>query len=164
MPRGAERLRGGGGGRDLRADSGYDARTEITTACNEHGLQSIEINRAHTFSNGRSNHDHFPPISGVTMIPAIPRDSHYMQLPREVLIGKGVAPLVGETLTRLGFKGPALVVTGHTVVSIAGETIVDSLKRAGLKSSTIIVESATTEEVSRVEDEIRQIKPDIVVG
>jgi len=87
-----------------------------------------------------------------------------MQLPREVLIGNGVALLVGETLTRLGFKGPALVVTGHTVVSIAGETIIDSLKRAGLKSSTIMVESATTEEVSRVEDEIRQIKPDIVVG
>jgi glycerol-1-phosphate dehydrogenase [NAD(P)+] len=73
-------------------------------------------------------------------------------------------PSVGETLTRLGFKGPALVVTGHKVISIAGDTVIDSLKRAGFKSSTVIVESATTEEVSRVENEIRQIKPDIVIG
>jgi len=87
-----------------------------------------------------------------------------MQLPREVLVGKSVIPSVGETLTRLGFKGPALVVTGHKVILIAGDTVIDSLKRAGLNSSTIIVESATTEEVSRVESEIRQIKPDIVIG
>jgi len=87
-----------------------------------------------------------------------------MQLPREVLVGKSVMPSVGETVSRLGFKGPALVVTGHKVISIAGETVIDSLKRAGFTSSTIIVENATTEEVSRVENEIRQIKPDIVIG
>jgi len=87
-----------------------------------------------------------------------------MQLPREVLVGKSVMPSVGETVSRLGFKGPALVVTGHKVISIAGDTVIDSLKRAGFTSSTIIVENATTEEVSRVENEIRQMKPDIVIG
>jgi len=87
-----------------------------------------------------------------------------MQLPREVLIGKNVAPSVGETLARLGFHGPALMVTGQKVISIAGDTVLDSLKQAGFKSSTIIVESSTTEQVSRVEDEIRRTKPDIVVG
>lgn len=98
------------------------------------------------------------------MIPSVPHGSHYMQLPREVLIGKDVAPSVGETLTRLGFIGPALVVTGPKVISIAGDIVIGSLKQAGFKSSTITVESATTEEVSRVENEIRQVKPDIVVG
>jgi glycerol-1-phosphate dehydrogenase [NAD(P)+] len=98
------------------------------------------------------------------MIPAIPRDSHYMQLPREILIGKNVAPSVGETLGRLGFKGPALVVTGQKVISIAGNTVIDSLKHAGFKSSTIIVESATTSQVSKVQREIRRVKADIVVG
>lgn len=98
------------------------------------------------------------------MIPTVPRDSHYMQLPREVLIGKNVAPAVGETLRRLGFKGPALIVTGHKVISIVGEIVIDSLKGAGFKSSTIIVENATTDEVSRVQNEIRQVDPDIVVG
>lgn len=97
-------------------------------------------------------------------MPVIPRDSHYMQLPREVLIGKNVAPSVGETLTRLGFRGPGLVVTGQKVISIAGHIVIDSLKRAGFKSSTIIAESATTAQVSRVQREIRRFKPDIVVG
>ena len=87
-----------------------------------------------------------------------------MQLPREVLVGKNVIPSVGETLTRLGFKGPALIVTGDRVIEIAGETVIDSLKGAGFKSSTITVERATTEEVSKVESKIHEIKPDIVIG
>lgn len=87
-----------------------------------------------------------------------------MQLPREVLVGKGVMPSVGETVARLGFKGPALVVTGHKVITIAGDMITESLKRANFKSSTVLVGSSTTEEVSRVENEIRQVKPDIVIG
>ncbi len=87
-----------------------------------------------------------------------------MQLPREVLVGKNVAPSVGETLTRLGFHGPVLVVTGQTVISIAGDTVLESLQDAGLKSSTMLVKNATTEQVSRVEAEIRKTKPDIVVG
>ncbi len=98
------------------------------------------------------------------MIQNIPREAHYMQLPREVLIGKNVALSVGETLTRLSFHGPALVVTGQQVIAIAGDIVLDSLKGAGIKSSTIIVESSTTEEVSRVEGEIHRAKPDIVIG
>lgn len=98
------------------------------------------------------------------MIAPTSRDSHYMQLPREVLVGKNVIQSVGETLVRLGFKGPVLLVTGPTVVAVAGETVAESLKRAGFQSSTIIVETATTDEVTRVENEIRQKKPDIVVG
>ncbi len=87
-----------------------------------------------------------------------------MQLPREVLIGTNVAASVGETLTRLGFRGPALLVTGEKVITIAGNTVLESLQRAGFKSSTILVENATTEQVSRVEAEIRSKGPDIVVG
>jgi glycerol-1-phosphate dehydrogenase [NAD(P)+] len=98
------------------------------------------------------------------LIPSVPRDSHYMQLPREVLVGKNVSHSVGETLTRLGFKGPALIVTGDTVIEIAGEMVIDSLKGAGFKSSTITVERAATEEVSKVESRIHEIKPDIVIG
>ena len=87
-----------------------------------------------------------------------------MQLPREVLIGKDVALSVGETLTRLGFHGPALLVTGHKVERIAGKTVLDSLQHAGFKSSTILVENATTDQVAQVEKEIRRMQPDIVVG
>ena len=100
----------------------------------------------------------------MTMISPLPRDSHYMQLPREVLIGNNVAPLVGETLTRLGFHGPVLVVTGEKVISIAGDTVIQSLKTRGFKTETTTVKSSTTEEVTKVENKIRETKPDVVVG
>jgi glycerol-1-phosphate dehydrogenase [NAD(P)+] len=98
------------------------------------------------------------------MIEGIARDSHYMQLPREVLIGRNVTHSVGETLTRLGFRGPALIVSGHQVMPIAGNTVAESLQATGMKVSTILVDNATTEQVSKVEAEIRSLKPDIVVG
>jgi glycerol-1-phosphate dehydrogenase [NAD(P)+] len=87
-----------------------------------------------------------------------------MQLPREVLIGRDVAPLVGETLIRLGFHGPALVVTGEKVISIAGNTVLASLKPLGFRTETMTVQSSTTEQVSKVESRIREVNPDIVVG
>jgi glycerol-1-phosphate dehydrogenase [NAD(P)+] len=94
----------------------------------------------------------------------MPADSHYMQLPREVLIGKNVAGSVGETLTRLGFSGPALVVTGPKVMSVAANIVLDSLKRSNFKSSTIIAENATTAQVTKVQREIKRLSPDIMVG
>jgi len=98
------------------------------------------------------------------MIPGLPHASHYMQLPREVLIGTDVAPLVGETLTRLGFHGPALVVTGEKVLSLAGDTVLDSFKKHGINTETMTVQSSTTEEVAKVENRVREMNPDIVVG
>jgi glycerol-1-phosphate dehydrogenase [NAD(P)+] len=98
------------------------------------------------------------------MIPAVPRDSHYMQLPREVLIGRNVAPLVGETLSRLGYHGAAFVATGETVFSIAANTVLDSLKSLGFKTETMIVQNSTTEQVSRVEQRIRETNPEVVIG
>ncbi len=93
-----------------------------------------------------------------------PTDSHYMQLPREVLIGRDVAPLVGATLKRLGYSGTALIVTGPRVRSIAAELVIQSLDQAGFKSSIIITESATTDEVSNVQRAIKLRSADIVVG
>jgi glycerol-1-phosphate dehydrogenase [NAD(P)+] len=98
------------------------------------------------------------------MIPELPHASHYMQLPREVLIGKNVGSLVGETTARLGFHGPALVVTGETVLSLAGSGVLDSLKERNLKTETMTVQSSTTDEVTRVEGRIREMNPDIIVG
>jgi len=100
----------------------------------------------------------------VRMDPRIPPDSHYMQLPREVLIGKQVAPLVGETLTRLGIRGRALIVTGPKVKSIAADTVLASLNGVGFSAETTVVEGSTTEQVSLVENQIRKFKPDIIVG
>jgi len=94
----------------------------------------------------------------------IPPDSHYMQLPREVLIGRNVAPLVGNTLIRLGIRGRALIVTGPEVEHIALSTVLDSLSKEQFASKTVVVGSATTEQVSQVENSIRDFEPDIVLG
>ena len=98
------------------------------------------------------------------MIPELPHASHYMQFPREVLIGANVATLVGETLRRLNFHGPALIVTGETVLSIAGSTVLDSLNKSGIKAETMTVQNSTTEDVARVEKGVQEMNPDIVVG
>jgi glycerol-1-phosphate dehydrogenase [NAD(P)+] len=87
-----------------------------------------------------------------------------MQLPREVLIGREVAPYVGETLKRLGYSGAALIVTGPRVRSIAAETVIQSLNQAGFKSSVVITQNATTDEVSNVQHEITRRSANIVVG
>jgi glycerol-1-phosphate dehydrogenase [NAD(P)+] len=87
-----------------------------------------------------------------------------MQFPREVLIGTEVAPLVGGTLTRLGFHGPALVVTGETVLSLAGSTVLGSLNKGGIKAETMTVDSSTTGEVANVEKRVQEMNPEVVVG
>ena len=87
-----------------------------------------------------------------------------MQLPREVLIGQNVVPLVGETLSRLGIRGRALVVTGPSVKNIAANAVIESLIRVAFTTETTVTEGATTEYVSQVEDKIQEFKPDIVVG
>ena len=98
------------------------------------------------------------------MGPQLPPDSHYMQLPREVLIGKQVAPLVGPTLMRLGIRGRALIVTGPKVKDIAGDIILASLKDSGFNAHTSVVEGSTTEQVTLVENQIQEFNPDIIVG
>jgi glycerol-1-phosphate dehydrogenase [NAD(P)+] len=87
-----------------------------------------------------------------------------MQLPREVLIGRNVAPLVGNTLRRLGVRGRALIVTGPKVKQIGASTVLDSLSSAAFTTKTVVVGNATTEEVSQVENLIREFEPDIVLG
>jgi len=87
-----------------------------------------------------------------------------MQLPREVLIGRNVAPLVGETLARLGFHGPALLVTGDIVLHVAGDTVLESVKERGFKTEAVTVRNSSTEEVAKVEKRIREMNPDIIVG
>jgi glycerol-1-phosphate dehydrogenase [NAD(P)+] len=87
-----------------------------------------------------------------------------MQLPREVLVGDNVSSLLGETLSRLGFHGPALIVTGETVASLAGDTVLESLRSHGVKSETMSVGNSTTEEVEKVEKRIREKNLNVVVG
>lgn len=87
-----------------------------------------------------------------------------MQLPREVLIGKGVLDRVGEVYSEFGFRTPALILSGPNTMKIAGEAVSRSLTALGFESTFFIVESPTTEVVNNVREVILDSNPGVVLG
>jgi glycerol-1-phosphate dehydrogenase [NAD(P)+] len=87
-----------------------------------------------------------------------------MQLPREVIVGKGTLSRVPEVVKRLGLKGPALIVAGHRSYEIAGSTVRDLLAQAGITVDTLLVDAATIRDVLKIEDTIAVLKPQILFG
>ena len=82
-----------------------------------------------------------------------------MQLPREVVVGKGTISLVGKICEKLGFKGSTLVVTGPKTYEVAAKKVVDMLKGSDGTVECFVVNSCVTEEIELVEDKIKEIKP-----
>lgn len=87
-----------------------------------------------------------------------------MQLPREVIVGEGVIESVAEISRRLGFTDSALIVTGSRTWNAAGKTVRRVLEKGGLNVETLIVESATIKDVEAVEERIKSLKPQVVLG
>jgi glycerol-1-phosphate dehydrogenase [NAD(P)+] len=94
----------------------------------------------------------------------LPSDYHYMQLPREVIVGKGTLKCVPEVVKRLNLKGSALIVAGPKSCEIAGNTVRDLLEEAGLSVDTFLVETATIQDVQAVEEKIMNCKPQVLFG
>ncbi|MBT8171944.1 NAD(P)-dependent glycerol-1-phosphate dehydrogenase [Candidatus Bathyarchaeota archaeon] len=89
---------------------------------------------------------------------------HRMQLPREVVVGNETLHLLSEICKRLGFYKSALVVTGQNTKNIAGSRVIDLLSDKGMNVDYILVNSSTLKEVHDVEERIRKLKPEIVLG
>ncbi len=87
-----------------------------------------------------------------------------MQLPREVIVGNEILELIGDICRRLGFSKSALVVTGPHTRHIAGQRITDLLDDAGIDVAQFIVSSFTVKDVRTVEEKIRELKPQVVLG
>jgi glycerol dehydrogenase-like iron-containing ADH family enzyme len=87
-----------------------------------------------------------------------------MQLPREVIVGKGTLTRVPEVVKRLGLKGPALIVAGQRSCEIAGRTVRDLLVQAGMTVDTILVETATMKDIATIEQRILDLKPQVLFG
>jgi glycerol-1-phosphate dehydrogenase [NAD(P)+] len=94
----------------------------------------------------------------------LPLKHHWMQLPREVIVGEGVIERVAEISHRLGFTSSALIVTGSRTWDVAGKTVKAILEGDGLKVETLIVDSATLWDVRAVEEKIKTLKPQVVFG
>ncbi|MEM1551180.1 MAG: NAD(P)-dependent glycerol-1-phosphate dehydrogenase [Candidatus Bathyarchaeia archaeon] len=89
---------------------------------------------------------------------------HWMQLPREVIVGEGVIEQTAGISKRLGFTESALIITGRKTHNIAGKIVEEILEKEGVQAKTLIVESATIKDVEAVEEKIRALKPQVVFG
>jgi glycerol-1-phosphate dehydrogenase [NAD(P)+] len=89
---------------------------------------------------------------------------HYMQLPREVIVGKNVLGRVGEVCTRLGFSGTALVVSGPITYPLAGEPVAKSVTKAGLKVDHVIVKESTQQVTDHITETIKKSRASLVLG
>ncbi len=89
---------------------------------------------------------------------------HYMQLPREVIVGKDVISRVGDVCHRLGFRGNALVVAGPITYPLAGERVAKSVAKSGLRVDHVIVKEASEPVLEEVIAKVKQSKANLVLG
>jgi glycerol-1-phosphate dehydrogenase [NAD(P)+] len=94
----------------------------------------------------------------------LPSNYHYMQLPREVIVGKGTLNRVPEVVKRLGLKGPALIIAGQKSCEIAGNTVRDLLVQIGITVDILLVPAATIRDVLTIEERIAEFKPQVLFG
>ena len=87
-----------------------------------------------------------------------------MQLPREVIVGKGTLQRVPEVAKRLGLKGKALVMSDHICYDLAGKTVSDLLIKSGLSVDFLLVKTMTPKDVSDIQNQIKELKPQVLFG
>lgn len=87
-----------------------------------------------------------------------------MQLPREVIVGNETLSLIGDICKRLGFSRSAFVVTGPKTQRVAGKGVIDILEDKRINVDHIMVASSTLWDVKAVEEKIKELKPQIVLG
>jgi len=95
---------------------------------------------------------------------ALTMQLHRMQLPREVVVGNETLPLLSEICKKLNFCEAALVVTGPDTQSIAGRRVIDLLSDKEMDVDSFVVKSSTMWEVRAVEEKIKDLKPQVVLG
>jgi glycerol-1-phosphate dehydrogenase [NAD(P)+] len=89
---------------------------------------------------------------------------HRMQLPREVIVGNETISLISDICKRLDFSESAFVVTGPETQRVAGRRVTDLLRDKGMDVDHLIVASSTVWDVRAVEERIRELKPQVVLG
>jgi len=87
-----------------------------------------------------------------------------MQLPREVIVGKGTLQRVPEVAKRLGLRGKALVMSDSICYDIAGKAVSDFLAESGLSVDFLLVKTMTTRDVLDIENQIKELKPQVLFG
>jgi glycerol-1-phosphate dehydrogenase [NAD(P)+] len=87
-----------------------------------------------------------------------------MQLPREVIVGNGTIARVTEVLERLGLSGSVLLIAGPKSCEIAGKQICAFLQQKDIDVDTLIIKTATRQDILAVEERIKEWKPRLLIG
>ena len=87
-----------------------------------------------------------------------------MQLPREVIVGKGTLQRVPEVARRLGLRGKALIMSDSICYDIAGKAVSDFLTESGLSVDFLLVKTMTIRDVLDIESQIKELKPQVLFG
>jgi glycerol-1-phosphate dehydrogenase [NAD(P)+] len=87
-----------------------------------------------------------------------------MQLPREVIVGKGTLMRITEVAQRLNLNGPALIIAGLKSCEIAGNQVRSLLQQAGMNVDTLLIKAVTNKDILTVEERIKEWKPRVLIG
>ena len=87
-----------------------------------------------------------------------------MQLPREVIVGKGTLKRVPEVSKRLGLKGKALILSDSTCYDVAGKAVSDFLAESGLDVDFLLVRTMSADDLLEIENQIGKMKPQVLFG
>lgn len=85
-----------------------------------------------------------------------------MQLPREVIVGKGTLSSIPEVAKRLGLKGKALVMSDQQCYELAGKAVLGFLEQSGLAVDFLQVKTMTMTDVLAVEEQIKAFQPQVL--
>ncbi len=85
-----------------------------------------------------------------------------MQLPREVIVGKGALTRLPEVTQRLNLSGSALIIAGEKSYEIAGKTVQALLETTGMAVGTLLVETASDKDILAIEERIKTSKPEVL--
>ena len=90
--------------------------------------------------------------------------STWIRLPRNVVVGHGVLDQLVEAVEELYLDGRPLIVTSPTPRELAGDRVETQFRDAGAAPETIVVETASFDEVGRVERAAETADADYLVG
>ncbi len=88
---------------------------------------------------------------------------HRIDLPRIVLVGRGVLSSLSGICSELGYSR-ALIVTGKNTFKVAGERAQWALAKDGIQSNRTIVEDAQLETVGQVMDDANRSHAKVLIG
>ena len=88
---------------------------------------------------------------------------HRIDLPRIVLIGRGVIDKLGEICREVGV-GRALIVTGKRTIQVAGERAQRVIHREGIEAEIFLTENADMATVEAVMRAAEEVRADALIG